>query len=79
VYDELHPVAKSVNKNFAVPELTPVTIPSFVTDATEGLLLDQVPPVEGLSEVVAPIHICDGPNMDTKGFGKTVIETGEVD
>ena len=54
---EIQPVLLSVNVNVEVPEATAVIIPAFVMVATEGLLLTQIPPVEGKIDVVPPIHI----------------------
>ena len=45
-------VVPSVKVNVAVPADLPVTMPELSTDATAGLLLDQVPPVDGDNVVV---------------------------
>lgn len=57
----------------AVPGLPPVTMPpDKVTDATEVLLLLQVPPLGiSLSVTVAPEHTVDGP-LIAPGAGLTV-------
>jgi uncharacterized protein (DUF362 family) len=67
-----HNVVLLVNVNVAVPPLTPVTTPAFVTVATVALLLTHVPPVEGLSVVVEPSHIVLAPVILTLGFTFTV-------
>jgi hypothetical protein len=46
------PVVLFVNTNVVVPPDRPVTIPAFVMVATDGLLLTQVPLVEGVKVVV---------------------------
>lgn len=48
---EKHPVAVSVNLKVADPVANPVTSPALETAATEGLLLIQVPPKFGESDV----------------------------
>jgi hypothetical protein len=67
-----HDVVLFVNVNVAVPAATPVTTPTFVTVATEVLLLVHMPPVVGLNEVVDPAHIVLPPVMLTLGFTFTV-------
>lgn len=52
----LQPVEVSVKVKLAVPVVTPVTSPPFVTVATAELLLTQVPPVVGLNVMVEPRH-----------------------
>jgi hypothetical protein len=71
-----HNVVLLVNVNEAVPPLTPVTTPAFVTVATAVLLLTHVPPVVGFKVVVDPSHIVFAPIMLTVGFALTV--NGEV-
>jgi hypothetical protein len=66
------PVAVLVNVKVAVPAATPVTNPLFVTVATPGSLLIQIPFV-GERVVVAPIQTLVGPVMLTVGVGLTVI------
>src|SRR5690606_7105768 len=61
-----------VNINLAVPFPKPVTIPPFVTEAIEGLMLIQLPPVTGVSAVVAPWHISVAPVTTGVGLGDTV-------
>lgn len=55
-----------------MPAETPVTTPAFVTVATAGLLLVQVPPVVGETPDIAPIQILVRPVMFTEGVGLTV-------
>lgn len=55
------PVALSVNLNVEVPALRAVTSPELVIDATDELVLVQVPPEEGLSDVLPPIHNVETP------------------
>ena len=43
-----------VKVNVAVPAVTPVATPAFVTFAINGLLLVQVPPVVGDNVIVLP-------------------------
>ena len=52
---QVHPVDVSVKIKRAEPFATPVTIPALLTTATEGLVLDQMPPVAGDKVVVAPV------------------------
>jgi hypothetical protein len=47
VGNEAQPVVLDININVAVPGATAVTNPVLSTVATEGLVLDQVPPVVG--------------------------------
>ena len=56
-----HSVVLFVKVKVAVPPLTPVTTPAFVTAATAVLLLAQVPPEVGLNVVVDPSHIVLAP------------------
>ena len=56
-----------VNIKVVAPALTPVTRPELFTVAMAGLLLLQVPPVDGLSVVVVPIHMLLGPVIATAG------------
>jgi len=63
----LHPVDVMVNVNVAVPAEIPVTIPPLVTEATEELLLTQVPPDEGDNVAVLLLHIDDPPIILTGG------------
>jgi hypothetical protein len=65
VASDIHPELVCVNVNVALPRPSPVTVPSFVTEATVGLLLVHTPPVEGLSDVVLPMHIKLAPVMVT--------------
>jgi hypothetical protein len=65
------PVAVLVNLNVVLPAASPVTRPAFVTDATVGLLLAQVPPLVGLSVIVNPTHKLED-DVLTVGFALTV-------
>ena len=57
----LQPVDVSVKVRVAVPLLTPVTRPALVTVAMPLSLLDQVPPVLGVTLAVLPTHTIDAP------------------
>lgn len=70
---DIQPVVLLVNTKLALPNAKPVTTPLFVTEATAGLLLTQVPPVAGDKVVVLPIQIEAGPLMLTTGLGRTSI------
>lgn len=65
-----HPEIENVK--VAVPARTPVTTPAFVTVATEGLLLIQVPPEEGDNVVVPVTQIAEGPVISATGVVLTV-------
>ncbi|MBK6785393.1 MAG: hypothetical protein IPG79_17795 [Saprospiraceae bacterium] len=73
---EVQPVAVKVNVKVTLPGPIEVTIPPFVTEATVGLLLTQVPPVAGANVVVPPIQISVGPVI--VGVGDAATVTGEV-
>ena len=73
---EAQPVLVLVNVKVAVPAVTAVTTPAFVTVATAGLLLTQVPPLEGDKPVMPPILRFVAPMMLTIGVASTV--TGAV-
>jgi len=73
---ETQPVPESVKVKVADPAVTPVTTPASVTVATAGLLLIQVPPVEGDKVVVAPTQIVLAPVILTAGCASKV--TAEV-
>lgn len=66
-------VVEFVNVKVAEPVATPVTIPPFVTVATEGLEDVHVPPVVGDNVVVDPIQIFEGPVILTVGLALMVI------
>lgn len=70
---DTQPVPDKVNVKVAVPADTPVTTPAFVTVATAGLLLSQVPPEVGDNVVVNPAQILLEPVILTTGKGSTVI------
>ena len=69
---DVQPDEVSVKVNVAVPPVTPVTTPAFVTVATAGLLLAHVPPVVGDNVVFAPTQILLPPVMLTIGVAFTV-------
>lgn len=71
---ETQPVLVLVKVNVTTPALIPVTTPKLVTEATAGLLLAQVPPVEGDKLVISPIQMLEAPRMLTIGIGSTVTE-----
>ena len=73
VASEVHPVILFVKMNVAVPAATPVTTPALFTVATDELLLDQVPPVDGVNVVVVPTHIVEDPEILTVGLCLAVI------
>lgn len=73
---DIQPVLVSVKVKVADPAVTPVTTPAFVTVATAGLLLTQVPPDVGDRVVVEPTQMLLAPVMLTVGKGSTV--TGDV-
>lgn len=75
VGSELHAVVLDVNINVALPSVMAVTTPVLLIVATDGLLLDHVPPVIGFSWVVSPTHNTVGPEILTIGFAFTVIVT----
>jgi hypothetical protein len=64
-----------VKVNVTIPSATPVTTPLLVTVAIAGLELVQVPPVDGDSCVVPPIHTLSGPVILTVGLGIMAILT----
>ena len=73
------PFEELVNVNVTLPVVEPaVTTPAFVTDAIEGLLLTQVPPVVGDKVVVEPAQIVELPVILTVGNGFTVTVTVNV-
>lgn len=73
--NEVQPVVALVKVKVAAPVATPVTVPLLVTVAILGLLLIQVPPLDGLNDVVVPMHIWEGPVIDTLGLPLTVINS----
>jgi hypothetical protein len=70
-FDE-HNVVLFVKVKVAVPALTPVTTPAFVTVAIAVLLLAHVPPVVRLNVVVEPAQIVLDPVILTVGFALMV-------
>lgn len=62
-----HPVADCTYLKLACPAPSPVTNPALEMLATEGVSDIQVPPTVGLSCVVWPIQILDGPIRDNEG------------
>lgn len=73
---DTQPVLVLVKVKVAVPADTPVTTPALVTVAMAGLLLAQVPPVEGDKVVVAATQMLLRPVILTTGKAFTV--TAEV-
>jgi hypothetical protein len=72
----VQPVAVRVKVKVAIPGATPVTIPLFVTDATDGLLQTQVPPEDG-DKVTTPFpHIAFVPTIVATGV--SIIVKGSV-
>jgi len=69
----LQPVIVLVKVNVAVPADSPVTTPVFVTEAINGLLLVQVPPVVGDKVIVLPTFTETG--AETIGIALTVATT----
>lgn len=65
---DVHVELSNVKVKEEVPAPTPVTTPPLVTVATDGLLLTQVPPLEGVNVVVWPIQILEDPDIETVGF-----------
>jgi hypothetical protein len=61
------------NLNVTCPGATPKTLPSLLTVAMALLLLVQIPPDEGDTEVVAPAQIEPGPETETTGLAFIVI------
>lgn len=66
---EIQPAVVMVKTKVAVPALTPVTTPSFAMVATAGLLLTQVPPLDGDKVVVDPSQMEVGPEKAASGLG----------
>jgi hypothetical protein len=62
-----------IKVNLAVPLDNPVTMPAFETEATLGLVLTHVPPVDGERLVVVPTHNKVPPRILTTGLSPTVI------
>ncbi len=54
-------VAVSVNVSVTIPALIPVTKPELVTEAIDVLLLDQVPPIDGVTFAVKPLQTLFAP------------------
>jgi hypothetical protein len=75
---ETHPVVLSVKVNVAEPIDNPVTSPELFTLATDGLLLDHVPPDEGVSCEVDPMQIALEPAILTIGLGLTSITASKT-
>jgi len=70
---ELQPVPESRNIKLTLPSEIPVTRPVLSTVATDGLVLDQVPPLLGISWVSVPIQIEVSPSINTISFPLTVM------
>jgi hypothetical protein len=79
VASDAHKVVLFVKIKVAVPALTPVTTPAFVTVAIAVLLLVHVPPVVGDNCVVEPAHIVVEPVIVTVGRDVIVAITGVLD
>ena len=73
VANEVQPVPFCVNVKVAVPAETAVTTPALLTEATAGLLLNQLPPADGDNDVVAPTQIEFAPVILTVGNGVILI------
>ena len=71
-----HPEIEFVNVNVTVPTAIPVATPALVTDATDGLLLVQIPPVDGDNAMVFPTVTEAG--AVTTGKALTVIVLFEI-
>lgn len=56
----LQPEVLSVNVKLVFPTAIPVMTPALLTVATDGLLLDQVPPDEGVRVFVSFTQTCVG-------------------
>jgi hypothetical protein len=67
----VHPVDVRVNVKVDDPAAIPVTIPPFVTEAAAGLLLTQVPPVDGDKVVEPPTHTVEVPVILATGASFT--------
>jgi len=74
VGSEEHPVDVSVHINVVVPGVRPVTIPELLTVATDGVVLDHVPPVDGNTNVVVKTQISLSSRL-TVGLGVTTTLT----
>jgi hypothetical protein len=73
---DTQPFVLSVNVNVALPAIKPVTIPSLVTEAIDGLLLIHDPPILGESVVVLPAQIVLLPDM--RPIGLLITMTDDV-
>jgi hypothetical protein len=73
---EAQPVEVSVKINLADPGDTALTIPELSMDATDGWVLDQVPPALGKKLVVLAGHRDCGPESEMIGLPFT--NTGAV-
>lgn len=69
---DVHPVELSVNTKVAVPGATPVTMPLWLMVAILGLLLTQLPPLDGSKAVEVPTQIFAGPFNEIEGLPFTV-------
>lgn len=70
---DLQPVTVSVNATLVVPAAIPVTIfpPAVILTIPAGVEV-QVPPENGVNEVVEPIQMVEVPTIATVGGGLTV-------
>ncbi len=73
VASDIQPVLEFVNVKLAVPVFSPVTLPALFTEATEALLLTQVPPEVGESWVMESLQITDEPVIEAVGFALITI------
>lgn len=70
---ETQPLDDCVKIKVAMPVEIPVTKPVLVTEATDGLVLDHIPPVDGVRVLVLPIQRLEAPVMDTTGLAVTLM------
>ena len=68
VAEETHPVDDNVNLKVAIPAETPCTNPEFVTVATPGFRLVQLPPMVGARVVKDPTQIVVPPVIFIAGL-----------
>ena len=67
---EVHPVDVNVKVKVTVPTLIPATLPAFDTVAIKLLLLNQVPPVVGVTIAELPTHTSfTSPKTGFEGIG----------
>lgn len=71
----IQPVVELVNISVTEPDEIPITVPLFAMVAIPVLLLDQVPPEEGLKVVTLPIQIEEAPKNVGVGLGSIIISS----